>query len=239
MRLPEIRLRPTLCFVACTVLLGCTGVLIESSKSKEVRLAPNEVAMKLVSASVLRDTRSGESQQSRIYLCITRTLRPDGAEQSMLVGLKIPYPFTDEPEENSLFHKEGSSIVLGSDGLDLVDGCETPAGKMLVRQLRVVEAGGQKLAVPEGQEDAIVVSYQTIDGLGIGYISAAPIFGGYRSFTVDLAQTPLYTEHKGARPYLLLLTPVTAVGDVMLGTALLFTAVTMSAVCSGAATSCH
>jgi hypothetical protein len=244
MPLRQGRLRATFCFLAFAVLPGCTGILIESTKPKEVHLGANSVAVKLVSASVLRDEPAhAEEPTSRIYLCLSRTLLPDGPEQSMLVGLRLPYPFTNVPDENLPFHKVGrskvgDSLVLESDGLDVLEGCETPAGKALVRELRIVEAGGQKLALPEDQEDAIVVSYQTMEGLGIGYISAAPIFGGYRSFTIDLAQTPLYAEHKGARPYLLLLTPITAVGDVILGTALLFTAGTLSAVCAGSANPC-
>ena len=41
----------------------------------------------------------------------------------------------------------------------------------------------------------------------------------------------MYTEYKDARPYLLLLTPVTVVGDAVLVTSLFFTVVTIGTVC--------
>jgi hypothetical protein len=210
-------MRATLVFLAFSALSGCTSALIEGAKSKDVDLSPNALALKLVSASVLQDARDTEEPGSRVYLCLSRKRLPDGPEESRLVGLSLPYPFTNELDQNLGFRKEGDGLVLES-GLVTVDGCAA-TGKTLVRQLPIVEADGlQRVEVPENQQDAIVVSYRTVAGLGLGYISIAPILGGYHSFMVDLRQTPLYAEHRGARPYLLLLTPITAVGDALLAT---------------------
>jgi hypothetical protein len=54
-----------------------------------------------------------------------------------------------------------------------------------------------------------------VAGLSLDYISAAPVFG-YRNVSIDVTQSALYTEREGAKPYLLLFTPVTVLTDGVL-----------------------
>ena len=231
-------MRAALFALALTVLPGCTSTMIEGAKPKEVRVGADAVALKLVSASILRD--GGEDSRSHVYLCLQRTLLPDGPEKSVLVSLAPSYPFTRERGEYFPFNEVRGQLVMETAGSQLFEGCGTPRGKTLLKQLPIVEAEpDERVALPENHNDAIVVSYQTPDRLGVGYISAAPIFGAHHSFTIDLSQSPVYTEYKGARPYLLLLTPVTVVGDAVLVTSLFFTVVTIATVCPKSFASCR
>ncbi len=223
-------MRAALFALALTVLPACTSTMIEGSKPKEVRVGADAVALKLVSASILQDR--SEDPRLHVYLCLKRTLLPNGLEKAVLVSLAPSYPFTHERGEYFPFNEVRGQLVMETSASQLFEGCATPRGKALLEQLPIVEAkADERLALPENQKDAIVVSYQTGDRLGLGYISAAPVFGGHHSFTIDLSQSPVYTEYKDARPYLLLLTPVTVVGDAVLVTSLFFTVVTIGTVC--------
>jgi hypothetical protein len=231
-------MRRYFCILVSTLLLGCTSTLIEGSKPKEVRVGSNDVALKLVSASILQDT--GETPESHGYLCLMRTLLPDGPEKLVLVSLAPAYPFAQAQGTYFPFNEIDGQLVMETSGSRLFEGCESPRGKIFLEQLPIIEAKvDERLTLPENHKDAVVVSYQTPGHLGVGYISAAQIFGAHHSFTVDLSQSPVYTEYKGARPYLLLLTPVTVAGDAVLLTSLFFTMVTVGTVCPKADQSCR
>jgi hypothetical protein len=222
-------MRTALFALALALLSGCTSAVVEGSKPKEVRVGADAVVLKLVSASILENN---SDKIRRVHLCFKRTILPDGPETSVLVSLAPFYSFATERGTYFPFREEGGNLVLETNGSALFEGCETPTGRTFIRQLPIIEADGdQKVALPENQKDAIVVAYHGRNAPGIGYISAARVFGEHHSFSVDLSQSPLYVEYKDARPYLLLLTPVTVAGDAVLMTSLFFSVVTVSAVC--------
>jgi hypothetical protein len=233
-------MRRLLLIVAAVLLTGCTTAeTIEAAKPRQVSVDAASVALKLVSASVLeradRGTGSQEERQERLSLCIARSILPDGPAQSFLVTVSQPYPFVDERRVRYPFHVVGDSLVL-SVGLntDVAAGCDTPKGMVMVDRLPVIEAkSGEPVTLPEDRKDAIVFSQRDEHNLSLAYVSAGPIFGGYHSLAIDLSRSALYTEYKSAKPYLLLLTPITAVGDVVLTVALAFSSATMSVVCTG------
>jgi|HubBroStandDraft_1064217.scaffolds.fasta_scaffold22467_3 hypothetical protein len=232
--------------VAAVVLVtGCTTAeTIEAAKPRQVSVDAGSVALKLVSAAVIeradRGMGSEEERQERLHLCVARTILPSGPEQFFLVTVSQPYPFVNERRARYPFHVVGDSLVL-SVGLntDVVAGCDTPKGMVLVDRLSVIEAkSGEKVTLPDGRKDAIVFSQRDEHGLSLAYVSAGPIFGGYHSLAIDISKSALYTEYKGGKPYLLLLTPIAAVSDVMLTVALAFSAATISVICPGTFASC-
>lgn len=236
-------MRRSLLIAALALLAGCTEATIDAAKPQQVSVEASSVALRLVSASVLEraDKGSGsqEERQTRLHLCIARRILPDGPEESFLVRVPQPYPFANERRERYPFHVVETALVL-SVGLnaDIAKGCETPKGLVELDRLPVIEArSGEQVSLPDGRQDAIVFSQRDDHGLSIAYMSAAPIFGGYHSVAIDLSKSALYTEYKSAKPYLLLLTPIAAVSDMMLTVALAFSA-TISAVCPSAFASC-
>jgi hypothetical protein len=237
-------MRRSLLIAALALLAGCTEATIEASKPRQVSVDASSVQLKLVSAAVLEraDQGSGseEERHARLYLCIARTILPDGPEQSFLVTVSQPYPFVNERRERYPFHVVDDALVL-SVGLnaDVAQGCDRPKGLIEVDRLPVIETkSGEQVTLPEGRPDAIVFSERDAHGLSLAYVSEAPIFGGYHSLAIDLSKSALYTEYKSAKPYLLLLTPIAAVGDVVISMALAFSA-TISAVCPSAFGSCN
>ena len=224
-------------------LAGCTASVIDGAKPKQVYIDKNTVALELVSASILQRPGKGmeTEPQSRMYLCLTRTNLSDQSEKSFLVRVPGPYPFADEPRHDYPFREvETSLVVAAGDKADVLDGCEPPDGTTLIKQLSILDAKPNLgVVLPENTKDAIIVSHHGPHGLGLAYVSVVPVFGGHYSFAIDLSRSALYTEYKGPRPYLLLLTPITAVGDVVLGVAIVFTVATISAVCPEAFLSCR
>jgi hypothetical protein len=237
---PGLLMGKWLLVAAVALLTGCTTAeTIEASKPRQVSVDSSSVALKLVSAAILeradKGTGSEEERQARLYLCIDRNILPDGPEQSFLVTVSQPYPFINERHERHPFHVVGDSLVL-SVGLnaDVATGCDTPKGMVVADRLPVIEAKPrEQVTLPEGRRDAVVFSQRDDHGLSLAYVSAAPIFGGYHSVAIDLSRSALYTEYKGGKPYLLLLTPIAAVSDVVLTVALAFSSATMSVVCTG------
>jgi hypothetical protein len=231
-------MRSSLLIAALALLAGCTEETIEASKPLQVSVDASSVQLKLVSAAVLERAETGtgsqEERHARVHLCIARTILPDGPEQTFLVTVSQPYPFVNERRERYPFHVVDNALVL-SVGLnaDVAKGCDMPKGMIEVDRLPLIEAkSGQRVTLPAGRQDAIVFSQRDAHGLSLAYVSQAPIFGGYHSLAIDLSKSALYTEYKSAKPYLLLLTPIAAVGDVVLTMALAFSA-TISAVCPG------
>jgi hypothetical protein len=163
---------------------------------------------------VLRPTNS--AGDARLYLCVTRSSASQRSEKFFLVTVPESYPFSDEVRHGEPFRVEGNSLVLSAGtGSDAVASCEVPRGEELVAQVPILTATpGEPVLLPGGTPNAVIVSYSDgRDGLGLGYIAAAPFFGGYRRVSLDLTQSALYTERDGAKPYLLLLTPLTAAAD--------------------------
>ena len=202
-------------FFACLAAMSLTGcatkAVIEASREQDVDLRPETVPVKLLWASVVEDGDGAESQ-SHLYLCLSRM--PNGeTERSFLVRIAEPYPFADDDRST---YRADSGLVLRAGGYaNLFEGCPEPPRARLVTQLPIIEAKrGRPVALPKGDPDAFVVSPKGESGLGLAYMSAAPIFGGYHAVAIDLSRSPLYVEHQEGRPYLLLLTPVTALGDV-------------------------
>jgi hypothetical protein len=230
---------------AATLIAGCTVDTIEAAKPRQVSVDSGAVALKLVSASVFeradKGTGSQEELHQRLHLCISRRIVPDGPEQSFLVAVSQPYPFVNERRERYPFHVVNDSLVLSvGTNADIAMGCEPPKGMVEASRLRIMEATpGEKLQLKEGETDAIVFSARDEHALSVAYVSAAPVFGGYHSVAIDVSHSALYTEYKGGKPYLLLLTPIAAVGDVMLTVALAFSAVTTAVVCPSAFASCN
>jgi hypothetical protein len=235
-------MRRSLLIAALTVLTGCTNATIEASKARQVGVAADTIALKLVSASILGPTSSAPETepQDRLYLCIARTRLPDGPEESFLVRVPQPYPFVDERRAHYPFHEVGPSLVLAvGTNADIASGCATPKGMSLVDGLPIIEAvPDEHVDLPAGRKDAIIYTQRNEHGLSLAYISAAPIFGGYHSVAIDLTRSVLYTEYRGARPYLLLLTPITAAGDIVLTVALAFTVATRAVICPSSIASC-
>lgn len=197
-------------FLAAMALTGCvTKAVVRASEERDVDLDPGTVPLRLMSASVLQEA-SAAGPQSRLYLCITRQGEP---EKSVLVRIAQSYPFTDD--DHSAYLADSGLVVLpAGNPSNLFDGCSNPAGTSLVRQLPIVEAArNQRVTLPDGATEAVVASSRGESGLGLAYASATPISGGYHAVTLDLSASPLYVEHRAARPYLLLLTPLTALHD--------------------------
>lgn len=191
-------------FLAAIALTGCaTKAVIEASKERDVDLQPEAVPLKLLSASVLQEGGDAKAR-SHLYLCLKRS-RQGQPERFVLVRISESYPFADD---NHQAYPLRGGVMIPEGGIsNLFEGCDNPAGTKLMRQLPIIEAiPSQRVTLPEGAADALVVSPRGESGLGLAYMSAAPIFGGYHAVTLDLTASSLYVEHRESRPYLLLLT---------------------------------
>lgn len=211
------RLRTVIIALMLPMLAACTGSLIDKSKGELAQPGRPGVTVELVSVSVMRPT-SG-SGDAHLYLCFTRSSTSYPSAKFFQVALPVPYPFPDEAPRGAPFHKIGNSLVLsaGADS-DAAPSCGAPSGQQVVRQIAIITAEpGQNVLLPDGMPEAMIVSYHDRrKGLALGYVSRAPILGDDRQISLDLSHSALYTERDGPKPYLLLLTPLTAVTDAVM-----------------------
>lgn len=192
----RLRCRPlfSAMIVVVGVISGCTTQAVMKAARETTRQQVAGV-VRLVSAS--RDAEAG-------YLCIHRTA-PDARVETYRVRIPVAeshnFHIAAADDQPAVIKVEADQIKSGA--------CES-AGEPMV----IIDVVNQdKLVLAAGQKEAVYVHYAEGSLQGLGYVAAKPFLNNRFSYTIDLGETAVFSERVLARPYLLVLVPLTVAVD--------------------------
>ena len=199
---------------------GCTAAIQDKVRGDLASLDPADVRIEVASARIVQvfTTSSGEWFKA-INICLRKTVRATAVSYHTVDLLYPqsslpPYQFTDS---------DGVLTYRASD-LNMKSGCDVQElyyknfRPVVLKELSVLPAAeGKSIALSTENDEAVYVSYEQNTVHALGFVAARPFFASRYNFNIDLQKTGLYTEYKGRKPYLLLLTPITALADVAAG----------------------
>ena len=198
---------------------GCTASLQNAARGNVAPVPPEELRLEVVSARLVQVFNPDGGWFKTINICVKRTRLP-GTTSYHTVDLL--YPQYSRPPVS--FDDRDGVFVYRASSLDLKSGCELDKlyhrslRPVLLKELPVIQVSEERSVKFSNQHDeAVYVAYENETVKAVGYVSARPFFTSRHNFNVDLMRTGLYSEYVQQKPYLLLLTPLTAIADVTTG----------------------
>ena len=198
---------------------GCTSALHNSARGKQVSVEnESQLLLDVVSAKILHnfDESSTRLLSQQIHICLKKTKLPNSISYHTV---DIDYPKYSTP--SSFFRNRDGVLVYSV--MSVESGCNVEK-----RHLHSQNQQSETIAVLRVSEDkplkldnqfpqAIYVSLEKDTIKTLGFASMYPFFTSKHSFNIDLSQSSIYSEYKQQKPYLLLLTPLTAIADGVAG----------------------
>jgi hypothetical protein len=197
---------------------GCTSALQNVARGEQTSIDSQKLQLEVVSAKILHnfDETSTRLLSQKIHICLKRTTLSGSTSYHTV---NISYPKYSIPSVDFV-DKEGALVYQYP---DVISGCNIEKNYASSRNQQVEEI--PLLQVPKDQplkldnqySEIIYVSSENGTIKSLGYASINPFFTSRHSFNIDLSQTNIYTEYKQQKPYLLILTPLTAIADMVAG----------------------
>ena len=176
--------------------------------------------LEVISAKILHnfDETSTRLLFQQIHICLKRTTLSGSASYHTA---SLEYPKYSTPSVRYSV-KEGALVYRHP---DIISGCNVEKNYASSRNqqvenisiLQVTEDNPFKL--DNQYPEVIYVSSESGTIKSLGYASINPFFTSRHSFNIDLSETNIYTEYRQQKPYLLILTPLTAIADAVAGVA--------------------
>lgn len=193
---------------------GCTASLQNAAKGNPVSVSPEEVRLEVISAEVVT-VPGGEGSFRRLNFCFKKTTQ---SNRSSYHSLDMKYPQYSIPD---MTYDEIEGALVYRSRYDTQPTCNSEkiwGRSVQTYKLPIMQVNeNQTIELINFVEEAIYVAYENETLKTVGYVSAKPFFTSWYNFTIDLNESGLYTERVQTKPYLLVLTPLTAIADVAAG----------------------
>jgi len=209
-------------FLLVPLLSSCTAALIEESHGKKAADDPANYTSKITYASILNRTAAGWARMTYIAICYRSGNIQSGKGKEIELTMDFTYPENKYPPYQ--YTRNNSSLIYYPASHDIAEGCSQT--KKIDKgwektPIPVIEVGERdNISLPSGHQRAVYVKYENNRVASAGYISTDPFYDGAQQIIAVMPDRYLYTKTINSKPYLLLLTPITAIGDAIGGAAM-------------------